>query len=281
MPELPEVENVKNGLNQIIVGKKIFAVEVLWNNIIANPEEPAQFIERLKGKNFSEVDRRGKFLLFHIENLLLISHLRMEGKYEWVKHSAPLSKHTHVRFICDGGMDLRYNDVRKFGRMSLIEASKINKIDSLNKLGPEPFKESFVLDEFVKELKKHKKSIKAVLLDQTAVAGLGNIYCDEVLFDAAIHPVSSAEQLSVKETKNLHHSILKIMNKAVEQGGTTIRTYKNAFGKSGNFQNNLKVYGKEGTACQRCGQTIDKIKVAQRGTHVCINCQKLKKGEVE
>lgn len=278
MPELPEVESVRNGLNQLIVGEKISRVEVYWDNIIESPAVE-NFKENLIGQVVEKVNRRGKFLLFYLTEKVLISHLRMEGKYEYLppKHEeiASKNKHTHIIFHLESGYELHYLDVRKFGRMSLVEKGKEFEHKSLAKLGPEPTVEEFKLENMKKFLTRRTKAIKGVLLDQEMVVGIGNIYADEILFQSKIHPERPSNTLTDQEEKILHDSIIDILSKAVDMGGTTVRTYKNAFGKDGNYQNYLKVYGKNGLACPRCGTEIEKIKVVGRGTHYCPNCQEL------
>lgn len=272
MPELPEVESVKNGLKSLIIGKSIASVDVLWPNIIKDP--PAgEFCKKLVGETFQDVERRGKFLLFVMDNYTLISHLRMEGKFRLETSKEPQTKHTHVIFNLDTEEELRYLDVRKFGRMSLVNHSELWDHPSLSRLGPEPFEQKLLITELEENLNKTSRSIKAVLLDQSVVAGIGNIYADEILFSAKLYPGSKATDLTREEMSRLHQSILQVMSEAVRSGGTTIRTYANAFGLEGTYQNKLKVYGKTKEACINCGHPIEKIKIAQRGTHYCPNCQ--------
>ncbi|MDN6385402.1 MAG: DNA-formamidopyrimidine glycosylase [Alkalibacterium sp.] len=273
MPELPEVESVKNGLDKLISGKAITNVDVLWINIIKDPSI-SEFKERIAGQVIEAVKRRGKFLLFFFSDDVLISHLRMEGKYRLENTDVPRTKHTHVVFELDSGEELRYLDVRKFGKMSLIAKEKWTQHPSMLKLGPEPTNEELKIKHLVNALKKTERPIKACLLDQTIVAGVGNIYADEILYDACIHPERKGKSLQLDEIKDLRNSIITIINKAVDKGGTTIRTYSNAFGTEGGYQTYLSVYGKKDEKCSRCQHTIKKIKVAQRGTHYCPYCQK-------
>lgn len=280
MPELPEVESVKRGLNQIVKGETVADVTVHWPRIIESPDVET-FKEQLKNQTIEAIKRRGKFLLFYLTDYVLISHLRMEGKYQLIepdplREMTPASKHTHVIFHLESGKDLRYLDVRKFGRMSLVERGKEFEHKSLAKLGPEPIKEDFLFEEMQAFLKRRKKAIKGVLLDQQMVVGVGNIYADEILYRAKIHPLTPANQLTESEQLKLHEAIIFILGEAVKNGGTTIRTYQNAFGDIGTFQNHLKMYGKENEACENCGTSIEKIKVAGRGTHYCPTCQSLK-----
>ncbi|MFO8069045.1 MAG: DNA-formamidopyrimidine glycosylase [Alkalibacterium sp.] len=274
MPELPEVENVKNGLKKLILGKIIVDTHVLWSNIIKEPSV-FEFQKQIRGQEIVDIKRQGKFLLFILTDYVLISHLRMEGKYRIEKATVPLTKHTHVVFELDSDEQLRYLDVRKFGKMSLVDKDKLHLHPSIKNLGPEPTVEALKTEHLIKALKKTERPIKACLLDQKVVAGIGNIYADEILYDAYIHPERKGNSLSDDEIETLKTSIIGIMSKAVKKGGTTIRTYSNAFGVEGSYQAYLNVYGKKGKACQRCQHTIEKIKVAQRGTHYCPYCQKI------
>lgn len=277
MPELPEVESVVQGLNQMIIGEKIKTVEVRWPRIIESPAVD-KFKSKLEEQVIEEVRRRGKFILFYLTDDVLISHLRMEGKYQVVHPETEITdpfdiKHTHVIFHLESGKELRYLDVRKFGRMSLVPKGQEFQHKSLAKLGPEPVAEEFKLTEMQEFLKRRTKAIKGVLLDQQIVVGIGNIYADEILYEAKIHPTRPANSLTNTEEEILHEAIISILAKAVQKGGTTIRSYENAFGENGNYQEYLKVYGKTGENCSRCGTTIEKIKVAGRGTHFCPSCQ--------
>lgn len=279
MPELPEVESVRQGLQQMIIGEKIGTVEVRWPNIIESPAV-AEFKKRLEGQVFEKVERRGKFLLFYLSEDVLISHLRMEGKYQFVlpsygEEDGTENKHTHVIFYLENGHQLRYLDVRKFGRMSLVQKGQEFNHKSLAKLGPEPVAEKFTLPAMQEFLTRRTKAIKGILLDQEMVVGIGNIYADEILYRAQIHPEQSAKSLTAQESTALYHAIIEVLAAAVRKGGTTIRSYENAFGENGNYQEFLKVYGKEGLECPRCGNQIKKIKVAGRGTHFCPHCQRL------
>lgn len=275
MPELPEVETVRKGLEKLVVGKKIEKVTVLWPRIIERPEAES-FRAKLLGQTIEKMERRGKFLIFKLTNYDLISHLRMEGKYEVNQSADPVVKHTHVIFSFTDGSDLRYLDVRKFGRMVLVDKDQGEKYKGILTLGPEPIPTQFKLPAFQKGLKKHHKAIKPLLLDQKLVTGLGNIYVDEALWEASIHPEQPADTLKPKEVEVLYYAIIDVLARAVEAGGTTIRTYLNALGEAGKFQISLHAYGQTDKPCERCGTPIKKIKVAQRGTHFCPKCQKVK-----
>lgn len=276
MPELPEVETVRKGLEKLVTGKTIAAVEVLWGRIIEQPEKEL-FELSLQKQTIEKMERRGKFLIFKLTDFDMVSHLRMEGKYEFHESkNDPVMKHTHVRFSFTDDTELRYLDVRKFGRMVLVEKDKSNEYKGILALGPEPIPDKFLLQPFQAGLKKHHKAIKPLLLDQKLVTGLGNIYVDEALWESKIHPEQPANTLTKKETELLYQSIIDVLARAVEAGGTTIRSYLNALGEAGKFQISLHAYGQTGEPCLRCGTPIQKIKVAQRGTHFCPNCQKLK-----
>ncbi|MBP1044552.1 DNA-formamidopyrimidine glycosylase [Vagococcus sp. BWB3-3] len=275
MPELPEVEAVRTGLEQLILGKEIDQVQVFWPRIIETPEVES-FKIKLIGEKVEAISRRGKFLIFHFTHYEMVSHLRMEGKYEYHQQTDELAKHTHVMFDFTDGTQLRYLDVRKFGRMTLLPKGLASEYSGILKLGPEPVPATFLLKPFTAGLKKSSKAIKPLLLDQKLVTGLGNIYVDEALYEAKIHPEQPADTLTSKEVAALYQSIIDVLARAVEAGGTTIRTYKNALGEAGKFQVSLNVYGQTGLPCPRCGTAIIKTKVAQRGTHYCPACQKLR-----
>lgn len=206
----------------------------------------------------------------------MISHLRMEGKYEFHQADDEIAKHTHVMFTFTDGTQLRYLDVRKFGRMTLVPKNEGHQYKGILALGPEPTPDVFQLASFQQGLKKHHKAIKPLLLDQKLVTGLGNIYVDEALWHAQIHPEQPADSLKPAEVATLYQAIIDVLARAVEAGGTTIRTYLNALGEAGTFQVALNVYGQTGLPCNRCGTPIVKTKVAQRGTHYCPQCQQLK-----
>lgn len=276
MPELPEVETVRKGLISLVKGKTIAKVDVYWPRIIEMPEVET-FQQQMIGETIEDVERRGKYLIFQLSHYEMVSHLRMEGKYEYFSVAKPLDKHSHVRFIFTDGSELVYHDVRKFGRIALLKKGGAKQYKGLLQLGPEPTDEEFSLADFKEQVKKSSTMIKPLLLNQKVVAGLGNIYVDEVLWLAKIHPEQPANSLSPQAVKKLREAIIEVIAKAKEAGGTTIRTYLNALGEAGHFQQELHVYGQTGKPCPRCGTAIIKIKVAQRGTHLCPHCQKVKK----
>ena len=210
MPELPEVESVRNGLVDLVSERTIGKVTVRWDNIIKEPESRL-FQKKLEGQTIETIRRRGKFLLFILTDYVLISHLRMEGKFRLEKAATPLTKHTHVIFSLDNGQELRYLDVRKFGKMSLINKGDLLNHPSLTSLGPEPVEEDLSIKWMTDYLSGKKRAIKACLLDQKLVAGVGNIYADEILYDAGVRPDRSAssltdEEISVLTFRTMHIS---------------------------------------------------------------------------
>ena len=274
MPELPEVETVRRGLEKLILGKKISSVEIRYPKMIKTDLD--QFQKELPGQVVKSMGRRGKYLLFYLTDKVLISHLRMEGKYFYYPDQVPERKHAHVFTHFEDGGTLVYEDVRKFGTMELLAPELLDAYFVSKKLGPEPTEQDFDLGRFKRALKRSKKPIKSHLLDQTLVAGLGNIYVDEVLWRAKVHPSRLSNSLTAQEARKVHDETIKVLGKAVEKGGSTIRTYTNAFGEDGTMQDFHQVYDKAGQACSRCGSIIEKIQLGGRGTHFCPKCQRRK-----
>ena len=275
MPELPEVETIKRTLNVLVPGKTIERVSVLLPRIIIKPDDIEMFKQSLVGHTFASVERKGKFLRFMLDGIVLVSHLRMEGRYGLYSSDEPVEKHTHVMFHFTDGTELRYKDVRQFGTMHLFAPDQDLVEAPLVKVGLEPLDPSFTLEAFKSAVAMRKSKIKPVLLNQAYVAGLGNIYVDEALFTAGIHPERNANTLSHKELQALHNAIIQTLRAAVAAGGTSIKSYVNGQGEIGMFQHELKIYGKQAEACIRCGQTIAKTVVGGRGTHICLHCQPL------
>ncbi|GGA81845.1 DNA-formamidopyrimidine glycosylase [Ornithinibacillus halotolerans] len=275
MPELPEVETIRKTLKRFVLNRTINDVHVHWGKIIKKPDDVEHFKHLLMGQTIHDIHRKGKFLLFELDDFMLISHLRMEGKYSVHYKDEPVKKHTHVIFSFTTDEELRYNDVRKFGTMHIVKKGEELTQKPLSQLGPDPFDKEFTVDYFYQKLKNTNRSIKVVLLDQTVVAGLGNIYVDETLFKARVHPLKKANKLTKKEVQEIRKQAISTLEEAVRQGGTTIRSYVNSQGDMGMFQQELSVYGQENEACPNCGNVIAKMKVGGRGTHICQQCQKL------
>lgn len=271
MPELPEVETVKNGLKKKVKGRRILSCRVLWPGIIAYPDKET-FIKEIANQTIKDLSRRGKFIIFHLDDYVLISHLRMEGKYFIKEESTPLTKHDHVIFNLDNHENLIYNDTRKFGKMYLLK--DINDINSpLNKLGKEPWDEDLTIT-YLKEKLNKKKAIKTLLLDQEIITGIGNIYADEVLFLSHINPEEYGTNLTNKNLSDIIKYTKEILEKSISLGGSTIHSYASVDGITGHFQQELLVHGKVGEPCPNCKNKIIKITVNGRGTYYCPHCQK-------
>lgn len=269
---MPEVETVRRSLLPLVKGKTIKKVTLWYPNIVASDKK--EFVETLKGKTIIDIDRYAKFLLIRLnDNLTIVSHLRMEGKYHVVSDDIPKDKHDHVQFEFTDHTALRYNDVRKFGRMQLVITGTERQTTGISKLGVEPNSPEFTAEFLISELAKRKKNIKNTLLDQTVVAGLGNIYVDEVLWKSKIHPLSIDNKIPKDRVKELRTIINDEISEATAKHGTTVHTYLDANGDEGGFQEYLQVYGHSGKACSACGTILEKIKVNGRGTVFCPNCQ--------
>ena len=271
MPELPEVETVKNGLIKQVKGKKITNIDVLYEGIIAYPTIK-DFINNIKNQTINDIKRKGKILIFDLDDYYLTSHLRMEGKYFIKKNHEPLNKHDHVIFKLNTGEELRYNDTRKFGKMHLVKKNELDKTP-IGKLGKEPWDDDLTISYLKAKLNKHK-SIKTLLLDQSIITGIGNIYADEILFSSRINPKTYGSSLTNKNLQDIIDNTRTILSKAIEMGGTTIHTYTSVNGITGLFQQELLVHGKEKQPCTVCNSKIIKTKINGRGTYYCPKCQK-------
>lgn len=274
MPELPEVETIRNTLKKLLIGKRIVDIEVYWPKIIKYPDDIEAFKQIVINQTINDIKRKGKFILFVLDDDILISHLRMEGKYAVYPEGREKDKHTHVIFKLTGKEELHYNDVRKFGTMHVYPKEIYLKTKPLKKLGPDPFEADYTVEYLKERLIKTTRHIKPALLDQTIIAGLGNIYVDEVLFLSGIHPMRRANTLSDEEVEQIFKQSYQVLDEAVKKGGTTIRSYVNGEGEMGMFQQKLYVYQQEGKACKQCGTLIKKFKLSGRGTHICPVCQK-------
>lgn len=280
MPELPEVETVRRTLQTLLCGKTIQHVSVLLPRIIRRPADVDAFCYLLAGQTITNVDRRGKFLKMIMDDVVLVSHLRMEGRYGLFQKDEPVEKHTHVIFHFTDQSELRYRDVRQFGTMEVWPKGEEDTVPPLSKLGPEPLSDTFTLSQFKSLLNGKKTKIKPLLLNQEFLVGLGNIYVDEALFSAKIHPETSADQLSSRKVAQLYKAIRETLQEAVNQGGSSIKSYVNGQGEMGMFQQQLKAYGREGEPCLRCGKALVKTVVGGRGTHFCPRCQRPTKKEM-
>ncbi len=273
MPELPEVETVRRALYDLVVGKTISDVDIVYDKIIKNIE-PNDFSSKLENQTINNIRRYGKYLFIDTDDYTLISHLRMEGKYNYYEDYEEYTKHDYIIFNFTDESQLRYNDTRKFGTMELVELNHEQDLTSVNKLGLEPYSKALTLDYFKQKINGKKTSIKQILLDQTIITGLGNIYVDEILFDCYIHPVTPVNMLSDEQIIAIICSSDKIIGKAIIAGGTTVKSFTVSKDVTGKFQYSLNVYGRKDEECYRCQTKIVKIKVGGRGTHFCPSCQK-------
>ncbi len=292
MPELPEVETVRRGLEQKLNNFIIKKVEVCRDSIVAFPTNKEEFIKGLQNSLIYKWDRRGKYLIaqlkeiqnentqFPLENSqnngFLVVHLRMTGYFKLIHNSTLPCKHTRVRFYDKNNNELRYIDVRSFGQMWWIKQGlSPNKIiKGLGSLGPEPFSKDFDTKYLKKVISKRKKSIKAILLDQTIVAGIGNIYADESLYSAGISPFREARTIKKNELINLKKAIITVLKKSIGSGGTTFSDFRDLEGENGNFGLQTNVYRRTGKKCRKCGNLIERQKITGRSTHWCPKCQK-------
>lgn len=272
MPELPEVETVRRGLLDKVLNRVIKGIRVNYPKIIEYPSI-SLFKKEIVGQKINDISRYGKWLIFVLDDFYLLSHLRMEGKY-FIKSSKDVDlKHEHVIFELDDKTELRYMDVRKFGKMHLISKDKIKEIGPLKELGLEPWDENLTLEYLQDKFSKKRLPIKSVLLDQSIIVGIGNIYADEILFLAKINPYTRAMDLNDDSIKNIIKYTRIVLEDAIKAGGTTIRSYSSVNGIHGMFQQNLNVHSRSGEACPVCGSEVIKVKIGGRGTYYCSKCQ--------
>lgn len=272
MPELPEVETVRSILHGKVVGKAVRRVEIITPRQIYHPD-PDTFRAEVEGATISDIQRRGKYLLVKLGPLTLVCHLRMSGHFFVCEPDRPRDKHTHVVFHLSDGMELRYEDQRKFGGFHLLGRHGEGLPPGLAGMGPEPLSDEFTPEVLARGFAGRRAPVKALLLDQSLVAGLGNIYVDEVLFCAQVHPERTGESITPDEVTALHGCIRKILALAISKRGTTFSLYLDGEGKQGDMYDELQVFDRAGEPCPRCGTPIVKLAVAQRGSHVCPACQ--------
>ncbi len=312
MPELPEVETVRQGLNQVTLNQEILGGDVLLDRTIAHPLSVAEFLAQLKNVTITGWHRRGKYLLAQLsksnigdrEELTIQNsgvrkeessfqiqpspnnpksseggwlgvHLRMTGQLLWLNQEEPLQKHTRVRLFFQNSRELRFVDLRTFGQMWWVPASEAPEsiITGLQRLGPEPFSAEFSLEYLVLKLQHRQRSLKTALLDQALVAGVGNIYADEALFLSGIRPETLCTALNVEQIERIRTSIIQVLQKAIESGGTTFSNFLNVQGVNGNYSGVAWVYGRRGEPCRVCGTPIMRLKLAGRSSHFCPKCQ--------
>ncbi len=271
MPELPEVETIVNGLRGPLIGCTFTEVHLGWENTVARPAIP-EFQRRIRGQQILGLRRRGKYLVFDLSGGdRLIIHLKMTGQLTVRPGDAPPDPHAHTVFDLDDGRQLRFIDPRKFGRVYLVADEK----EVVGRLGPEPLADGWTLAEFATLIKKRRGALKPLLLNQQFIAGLGNIYTDEALFVAGIHPRRPADTLTDEEVERLYRAIRQVLRQALADQGTTFDgAYRQVDGREGRHQENLMVFRRKGQPCSRCGGPIERIMVGGRGTYLCPRCQK-------
>ena len=272
MPELPEVETVVRNLREgsqargpSVVGKKITAVTVKWPRHIARPS-PREFKRRLVGQKIIGLSRRGKYLVFQLSRDMLLIHLKMSGDLQVVNGNAPRDKHAHTIFHFSDGYSLRFSDTRKFGKVFLVEQAE----EVTSKLGPEPLEPGFTAAKLGALMAAKQRAIKPLLLDQTFIAGLGNIYTDEALHLARLHPLRRSDSLKPAEVRALWRGIRQALRAGLRHNGASIDWVY----RGGGFQNYFRVYDRKDEPCFNCGTPVRRIVVGQRGTHFCPRCQK-------
>jgi len=284
MPELPEVETIKNGLISKIKGNQISDVKILWNGSLNMP--PKKFTESVKNSKIINISRRAKILILTLSgNFALLIHLKMTGQLIYdlrfkindlrIKLQNSKYKYARIIFFFKNGDALVFNDLRKFGYIKLIPKEKVEELIGKEKFGPEPLKDAFTLKKFKEILKKYpNRRIKQLLMDQAIIAGIGNIYADEICFFAKVNPSKQINNLTIKQIELLFEGIKNILNRAVELKGSSVENYVDVNGQKGDYVKELKVYDREGEKCFRCKGTIKRIKLGGRSSYFCPECQK-------
>jgi formamidopyrimidine-DNA glycosylase len=273
VPELPEVETIASDLRPHLVGRTIVSCELRFPTIVRHPE-PEVFADLVAGQRIESVKRRGKYILIALgEERLLVVHLGMTGQLRLVSPETSIPNHTHAIFTLDDGWQLRYRDPRRFGRLLLGTEAGLREAGAIPKLGPEPIDPDFTADGLYQALRRRKAPIKAVLLDQKALAGVGNIYADESLYRARLRPDRIAAGLSRKSARRLHESLRESLETAIRNRGSSVDTYRDAWGEVGGQQEVLLVYGRAGEPCYTCGRPLSAVRIAGRTTVFCRRCQ--------
>jgi formamidopyrimidine-DNA glycosylase len=275
MPELPEVEHVVRGLRRAVLGSRIVAAELNLPRLLSSPS-PATFKRKLRGVRIDAINRRGKYILFELDSGdVLLVHLRMTGKFLCIDNHEPLPPYAHVVFYLDDDRRLVFSDMRQFGRLRLVAASKLPALPQIETLAPEPFGDSFSLDYFRETLSKSRRSLKQLLLDQTKILGLGNIYASEALFLARISPLKAADSLSKARAVTLHQAIRDILDEAIAAGSTLrIDLTDGESSYIGTSERFWRVYERAGEPCVNCGTKIRRVVQGARSTYYCPKCQR-------
>jgi formamidopyrimidine-DNA glycosylase len=274
MPELPEVETIVADLRPHLVGRTIVRCDLRFPSIVRHPE-PEQFVDSIVGLKIEALRRRGKYILANLEGgPQLVIHLGMSGQLRLVGAETPLADHTHVILELDDGRQLRYRDPRRFGRMLLGTEASLIESRKMPRLGPEPIDVDFGADDLYVRLRRRRAPLKAVLLDQTTIAGVGNIYADESLHRARLRPDRAAGSLSRMSVRRLHEALREALLIAIRNRGSSVDSYRDAWGEVGSQQEQLQVYGRAGEPCYRCGRPLALVRIAGRSSVFCRRCQR-------
>ena len=272
MPEMPEVETIKRDLEKKMRGKRVERV-IIKNKKSVKMPTPSEFIRQIEGKVFTGVERRGKFLLLGLDSEdSLVIHLKLTGRLIYSKKGEELG-YSRIVFVFQDNTQLSFTDIRGFGGIWLIPDREFQKIPTLDNLGPEPLAEDFTVAKFGDLLKGKRGKIKSLLMNQEFMAGIGNIYSQEALFLSQIHPERIPSSLADEEIEKLYENLRQVLKKAISYRGSSVDTYVDLEGKKGSFESQLKVYGREGKPCFKCGTSVKRIEVSGRGTYFCPNCQ--------
>ncbi len=274
MPELPEVECVVRALGNCLPNLKITDVEFFYDRMLQQDMDRAQFARRLQGREIREIKRRGKYILIYLSgDLILEVHLRMTGRFLFTPQPVPAARYTGAVFYFEGGCALHFQDMRKFGTFRLWQKDTLTRSPAY-KLGPDPLSHAFSFSFFTRLLERKKKvRIKPLLLNQQNLAGLGNIYADESLYRARIHPARTAGSLTPAEKKRLFKAINTVLGESITRGGTTFSDFRDLQGEEGHFQEQLRVYRREKQECLHCSTPIARMVIIGRGTYYCPSCQ--------
>jgi formamidopyrimidine-DNA glycosylase len=274
VPELPEVETIAADLRPHLVGRTIVRCDLRFPTIVRHPE-PEQFVDAIAGRRIESLRRRGKYMLLGLgQDLALVVHLGMTGQLRLCDSSAPIADHTHAIFELDDGKQLRYRDPRRFGRLLLGTEVDLLMARALPRLGPEPIDPDFDAGQLYRALRRRRAPLKAVLLDQSTLAGVGNIYADESLYRARIRPDRMASRVSRKSAERLHESLRSSLETAIRNRGSSVDTYRDAWGELGGQQEALQVYGRAGEPCFTCGRPLASVRIGGRTTVFCRRCQR-------
>jgi len=275
MPELPEVETIRQGLLENVKGRRIERIEIRLIKPLKGTSKE-EFLRRVEGARIEGIRRRAKILIIDLSGLdSLLIHLKLTGRLLYLPLKEEITRHTHLIFYLDNQMTLRFWDMRQFGYLRVVAKEEIFSLPEMSALGPEPLDQDFTLDEFKRLIKgKRRGNLKPLLMDQTFIAGLGNLYADEICYLARVRPDRDVSTLSEQEISALYNQMRQILSDAIKQGGSSVDVYRDLYGQPGRYHFQLKVYGRMGEKCFSCGRRIQRVKLGGRSAHFCLYCQK-------